>query len=256
MWIAQVNKCAKRMNCFRSKAKQDDVVGPVDLGIVGTEVGHYSIEHQGALYDLNDFFSRPLIINDDWLVRAPVEALINSIGLLFACMGNWNDWFVQLMKLLHFLFHIMIHLFPEWSPEEGFDHQKSIRTASGIISGIARYLVLFVYAWRISMPVFVITIVIFTVTATLKTLGELIKTTWAYFIITAWMCANAIEGDLPWVTLAGVMFQMIGSAGFYFHGQIFGHYYKPTFRTDDRKLVPYHIVSDTGNVLFLNSASV
>ena len=86
-----------------------------DLGMLGPVVGHYSIEENGTLYDLNDHYSQPrsLYGSKSILVRSPVECLINLLSFfillvmqVYAAQApsvldvGTPDWLLSSCKLL------------------------------------------------------------------------------------------------------------------------------------------------------------
>ena len=85
-----------------------------------------------------------------YFVRSPVEAGINlsaavlMLGLIIydVVVGGWGgvDWFTAAFKFIHFLFHVGVHIFANFSDEEGFEANKCWRAINGAVFGIARYL--------------------------------------------------------------------------------------------------------------------
>ena len=128
-----------------------------DLGLLGPVVGHYSIEENGTLYDLNDHYSQPrsLYGSKSILVRSPVECLINLLSFfillvmqVYAAQApsvlqvGTPDWLLSSCKLLHLFFHAMIHVLPNYSTKKGMNHLKCPRVLCGIIFGLSRYAVM------------------------------------------------------------------------------------------------------------------
>ncbi len=173
-----------------SISKQYDEQGGVyiqkKLDVRGPVVGLYSIEFEGDLYDLNDHYSKPIQIGN-FIVRSPIEAAINIfafvilLGLTVAAVlddPDSVDYWTTPFKLLHLLFHSIVHIVPNWSKEDGMDHKKCLRVICGITFGISRYVVILIYFWRIHWGFFVGMLTLFALTAKLRFLGELIKTLW------------------------------------------------------------------------------
>lgn len=236
---------------------------------VGPPVGHYSEIYAGTCYDLNNHYSMPRTIAGVF-VRSPVEAAINAfatiltIGLMVHDVmthgRNGVDWWTAPFKLIHFFFHVGIHIFANFSDADGFDANKKERAICGAIFGISRYVVLFVYAWRMGGPYhlwFILQGVLFAGLELGKTrfLGELIKTTYCAIAI---MVAMLSEDKCSWAAYAigaGLLIQLLGSGTFFVTGLINGWYAKWWLREDDRVPVSYHTLSDIGNVLILVCAA-
>ena len=128
-----------------------------DLGMLGPVVGHYSIEENGTLYDLNDHYSQPrsLYGSKSILVRSPVECLINLLSFfillvmqVYAAQApsvldvGTPDWLLSSCKLLHLFFHALSHVLPNYSTKNGMNHFKCPRLLCGIIFGLSRYAVM------------------------------------------------------------------------------------------------------------------
>lgn len=239
--------------------KNDNSVENKELDFRGPVVGFYSIVLGEELYDLNDHYSKPWVKEDKVVVRSPVEAGINiiafviiSIMTIFAYMKNpvEIDYWTTPFKLVHFFFHTMIHIVPNYSKENGMEHKKCLRIICGILFGLSRYIVIGIYFWRISLYALLGLIVIFGLTTKLRFLGELIKTAIAYITLCYLMCTGECSG-LCTVCVVGTFFQLLGSGAFYYVGQVKGHIYKPWLRENDRKYLPFHVLSDLGNAMFL-----
>jgi len=168
------------------------------------------------------------------------------------------DWLATSFKLIHLLCHSAIHIVPNYSPKDGLDHKKCMRIFLGITFGISRYIVMFIYAWRISSIFFVIQILIWLITAKMKFLGEMIKTTFSYVAVSIVMCGSFNGGQcsgMCYGVICGTILQLAGSGSFYLIGQIKGHYYKLWLREDDRAFLPYHVVADIGNAMWMLSTA-
>jgi len=265
---------------------QRTFVGP-DLALDwrGPVVGFYSVvADDGDLYDLNDHYSKPRSFCGV-LVRSPVEAFINLaaftvlLALTIAASLNLNtgahsnnsnnshnatvatpsesppaqhiDWLTTVPKLVHLLFHSGVHVFPNFSPQDGLAHRKCVRIICGIVFGLARYVVMFVYAWRLGVPFFVAQLCVFAVMIRARFFGELVKTAVSYVAVTVAMCMQPGCSGMTWLVLLGTVLQLAGSGCFYLVGQCVGHYYKPWRREGDRRLLPYHVVADLGNALWM-----
>lgn len=233
----------------------------------GPPVGNYSVPYEGTCYDLNDHYSMPRTFFDGkFFVRTPVEAGINLaaavlvLGLIIydVVAGGWGgvDWPTAAFKFIHFVFHVGVHIFANFSDEEGFEANRTVRAINGAIFGIARYLVIFIYAWRMGGPYriwFILQLVVYVVLTVAKTeiLGEVIKTTVsAVAIIVAMLyegeCSIAAGG-----VILGLIIQLLGTGRYWTTGYRKGWYGKWWLRIDDRATVPYHVLSDIGNVLIL-----
>lgn len=235
----------------------------------GPPVGHYSEVYAGTCYDLNNHYSMPRTIGGVF-VRSPVEAGINllasvlMIGMIVHDLMTHGresvDWWTAPLKLIHFVFHIGIHLWANWSEADGFDAHKTPRAICGATFGISRYIVLFVYAWRMGGPYhlwFIVQAVLFAGLELGKTeiLGEVIKTTYCAIALVVAMLS---EDKCSWAAYAvalGLVIQLAGTGTFWVTGNFGGWYAKWWLREDDRQLVPYHVLSDIGNVLILVCAT-
>ena len=100
---------------------------------------------------------------------------------------------------------------------------------------------------------FIIQLVVYVGLQLAKTeiLGEVIKTTFSAVAITVAMlhqdqCSTAAGG-----VALGLIIQLLGTGRFWFTGYTEGWYAKWWLRTDDRAAVPFHVLSDIGNVLIL-----
>ena len=249
-----------------SISKQYDEQGGVyiqkKLDVRGPVVGLYSIEFEGDLYDLNDHYSKPIQIGN-FIVRSPIEAAINIfafvilLGLTVAAVlddPDSVDYWTTPFKLLHLLFHSIVHIVPNWSKEDGMDHKKCLRVICGITFGISRYVVILIYFWRIHWGFFVGMLTLFALTAKLRFLGELIKTAVAYSVVCVVMCSGDCSG-LCSIAVLGALLQIGASGSFYFVGQCKGHVFKPWRRETDRKFVAFHVVSDIGNAMWIISSA-
>ena len=228
------------------------------LGIRGPVVGKYSIEVDGELYDLNDHYSTPMKIGDK-IIRSPWEAAVNIVGfftlvtltvIAYTEDPQSVDYWTVFFKLLHLFFHSVLHIVPNWSKEKGMDHKKCLRIFCGIVFGLSRYIVMLIYFWRIHWSFFVGLLLIFALTLRLRFLGELIKTAIAYIVVCVVMCRENCSG-LCTICVVGTLLQLLASGSFYIVGQCNGHKYKPWLRTNDRKFIPYHVVSDIGNAMWI-----
>ena len=132
------------------------------------------------------------------------------------------------------------------------DHKKCLRVICGITFGISRYVVILIYFWRIHWGFLVGMLTLFALTAKLRFLGELIKTTVAYSVVCVVMCSGACSG-LCTITVLGALLQIGASGSFYFVGQCKGHVFKPWMRETDRKFVAFH-GSDIGDAMIISSA--
>ena len=233
------------------------------LDFRGAVVGHYSVAVDNELYDLNDHYSKPLFLGDKTIIRSPAEAAINSFALVcliilsaYAYFQNPEslDYWTLPFKVIHFIFHTIVHIVPNWSSKDGMEHRKCLRIICGIVFGISRYIVLLIYLFRIGTWVFGCVLLVFLLTIKLKFLGELIKTCVAYVAISFAMCQGNCSGMCN-VVLLGAALQLAGSGAFYYVGQVHGHFYKPWLRDKERKWIPYHVTSDLGNALFLIGAA-
>lgn len=247
--------------------KSINFVGPdKQLDWRGPVVGFYSVvAEDGELYDLNDHYSKPRNFCGI-LVRSPIESFINLaafatlLALTIAATTKHDtpqhiDWLTTIPKLVHLFFHSAIHIFPNFSPEHGLAHRKCIRVICGIVFGLARYVVMFVYAWRIGYVFFGVQIFVFAIMLRARFVGELVKTATCYIAVSAIMCLQPGCSGMCWLVLLGTVLQLIGSGCFYLVGQCVGHYYKHWRRDDDRVLLPYHVVSDVGNALWMVATS-
>ena len=128
-------------------------------------------------------------------MRSPVESFINLaafatlLALTIAAATKHAtpqhiDWLTKFPKLVHLFFHSAIHIFPNISPEHGLAHRKCIRVMCGFVFGLARHVVMFVYAWRIGYVVcFGVQIFVFAIMLRARYVGELVKTATCYIYI-------------------------------------------------------------------------
>eukprot|EP01063_Lacrimia_lanifica_P023480 TRINITY_DN3101_c0_g1_i1.p1 TRINITY_DN3101_c0_g1~~TRINITY_DN3101_c0_g1_i1.p1 ORF type:complete len:321 (+),score=74.71 TRINITY_DN3101_c0_g1_i1:1333-2295(+) len=239
------------------------------VGFWGPPVGAYSEEYAGTCYDLNDHYSMPRTLCGVF-VRSPVEAGINAVAF-FVCLGlqvhdvavgGWDgvDWWTAPFKLIHFFFHVGVHIWANFSDGAGFDANKTIRAVNGAVFGIARYVVLFVYAWRMGGPYhlwFVLQAALFAALLIGKTqiLGETIKTAYCALALALAMLHESTCSWAAYGVLAGLLLQLAGTGRFWLTGYTGGWYAKWWLRTDDRVAVPYHVLSDMGNALILLCAA-
>jgi len=237
-----------------------------EVSFWGPPVGHYSVEYGWTCYDLNDHYSMPRTIGG-FFIRTPVEAGINAIasvimlGLLVYDVTTFGyqsvDWWTAPFKLIHFIFHVGVHIPANWSDEDGWDANKTERAICGAIFGIARYIVLFVYAWRMGTVPFLAQVALFAGLQLGKTeiLGEVIKTFYAAAAILIAMLSQDLCSWAAYGVAAGLVIQLAGTGTFWLTGYMNGWYAKWWLREDDRSMMPYHVLSDIGNVLILVCAS-
>jgi len=227
----------------------------------GPFIGSYSIARGGAVYDVNDFFSRPRTMCGI-LVRSPPEAAVNVAALVTLIVYFGADFaidpLITFLKAVHHVFHAGLHALPEWSTATGAPQvvYRKPRVVCGIVMGLTRYAVILTYAYRVH-PAWLLAFGAFFGAATaLRTLGEIIKTLLAMLLLAHRMAA---EPELrARACLLGLAFvcQTIGSGGFYLTCLLRGRVYKLWRRTSDRKLLAWHLISDVGNALFMLSAQV
>lgn len=238
-----------------------------DMGFCGPHVGHYSKIYDGTCYDLNNHYSMPRTIFGVF-VRSPVEATINALafGVLLTMViysavvdgAHSVDWWTAVFKLIHFFFHVGIHIFANFSDEDKLDANKKPRMICGIIFGISRYVVLFIYAWRMGGPYhawFWGQLVLFAALEKARFFGELIKTTYCALAISYAMLSADTCSWAAYVVVLGLLIQLAGSGTFFVTGLANGWYAKWWLREDDRVPVPYHVLSDIGNTLILICAA-
>merc|ERR1711871_263812 len=247
-----------------------------ELSKLGPVVSQYSIEKDGKCYDLHDHYSKPRIL---WgiFVRSPVEALINlSAFVTLAVITGYAagqagstslDWWTLPAKLVHLLFHCFIHVIPNFSEERGLKHMLCPRILCGIIFGLARYWVLFVYAWRIGRAYFIVQCVVFAVLFRWSRFaGELVKTALSTLAVCCAMWIQHFGGPFGTVKGSGHLMlcvlvafgtftQLYGSGAFYLACVREGGVFKEWKREHDRRSLPYHVASDFGNALFICATS-
>ena len=246
---------------------QSEDIQSRELGICGPVVGHYSIENDSKLYDLNNHYSKPRLF---WgfLIRSPIECAINYVAFLVllamqlyvvqagpSLKVGHVDWLLTSFKLSHFFFHGCIHLLPNYSIEKGMHHLKCHRVICGIVFGVSRYMVFLIIAWRYeNIAVFVGLIVTFVIFTPMKFLGEQMKTLIATVVLGYVMCSNHCNQNCLLTMVGGVLNVGAGWC-FYFRGRCFGWEYKEWRRDNDRAWVPYHVVSDVGNAIWIIAAN-
>jgi len=150
------------------------------LDFRGPVVGHYSVAVDNDLYDLNDHYSKPRFLGNKTIIRSPAEAAINLFALVclitlsaYAYFQNPEslDYWTLPFKIIHFVFHTIVHIVPNWSSKDGMEHRKCLRIVCGILFGISRYIVLLIYLYRMGTWVFVFVLLVFLLTIKLKFLG-------------------------------------------------------------------------------------
>ena len=241
-----------------------------DQGLFGPVVGHYSVAQHGTLYDLNDHYSKPRMFYG-FLVRSPVECALNFAAFLtllsmtaYAAQAvpllgvGQPDWLVTSFKLVHLLFHAAIHFFPNFSVEHGLEHLKKPRMVCGIVFGLSRYVVMLILAYRFRIWAFCVLAVSFVAFSKMRHVGELLKTSIAYGVLGYAMCAagKTCSGNC-WLTMGGGALQIVTGLAFYVVGRCGrgGWRFKEWRREDDRAWVPFHVMADLGNALWIIGAN-
>ena len=75
-----------------------------------------------------------------------------------------------------------------WSKENGLHHRKCARILCGITFGLAQYMVVFVYAWRLDVPFFVAHGIVFVLAIRMRMTGEMVKTAVGFIGVAVGMC--------------------------------------------------------------------
>ena len=249
---------------------QKKIVKVDDLGFRGAVVGVYSVVENDTLYDLNDHYSMPRVMYG-YLIRSPIECGINAMAFLillgmtvFAYQAQdvpelqhigRVDWLVTAFKLMHLLFHAWIHVLPNFSVEKGMQHLKCPRVVCGIVFGLSRYMVFLILAYRYNVFVCIALASAFVVFSPLRLLGELIKTTVGVACIGYIMCSRSNCSGNCYLCLVGGAMQILATFSFYLVGQCRGHHYREWRRKENRAWVPFHVVSDLGNALWIIGAN-
>merc|ERR1711871_1153300 len=261
-------EAAKNVNRNASGAGGSQVI-TADLDFRGPKVGVYSIEKNGTLWDLNDHYSRPREIFGI-LVRSPVEFGINAAAFLvllwmtaYATQATTVpglhvgsvDWLVTPFKLSHLFFHSLIHVFPNYSRDKGMGHMKCPRIICGIVFGLSRYAVFLILAFRYSLAAAIALGAAYIVLTPLRLLGELLKTAAGVAVLGVAMCSRSACSGNCYVCAAGGLLQLLATGSFYLVGQCGGHRFREWRREDHRAWIPYHVVSDLGNALWIIGAN-
>lgn len=263
----------KLYSIYESEPSQEHLeksIVQADLGFRGSVVGVYSVVKNGTLYDLNDHYSMPRVIYG-YLIRSPVECAINAMAFLvllgmtvFAYQAEdvpelqhvgRVDWLVTAFKLSHLFFHAWIHVLPNFSAEKGMKYLKCPRVICGIVFGLSRYAVFLILAYRYSLDVCIALAVVFVVFSPLRLLGEVIKTVAGVACIGFIMCSRSNCSGNCYLCLVGGVLQIFATGSFYLVGQCRGHRYREWRRKEQRAWVPFHVVSDFGNALWIIGAN-
>lgn len=108
-----------------------------------------------------------------------------------------------------------------------------------------------IIAWRYDLSAFIGLSVTLLVLTPAKFLGELLKSMVAVMLLGYIMCTSPRCSGNCWLGALGGTISVSAGWAFYLRGRCSGWHFKEWRRVSDRACIPYHVVSDVGNALWI-----
>ena len=108
-----------------------------------------------------------------------------------------------------------------------------------------------IIAWRYDLSAFIGLSVTLLVLTPAKFLGEILKSMVAVILLGYIMCTSPRCSGNCWLGALGGTISVSAGWAFYLRGRCSGWHYKEWRRVSDRACIPYQVVSDVGNALWI-----